>query len=227
MKCLIAFTALILELSNVLSVQLTARWITRKLLWKLLKLHPVHGQLYSAAHFGFQGYSYLLCYDHFSKWPEFSKFQNQTSGNTILHLKCTCSRYGIPDKFIDNINNGPQFSSEASRQFSRDYASFTLPLVLTFRKQDIQLLRKCSDPNKVILAYRITIIDLLRISHPPLFVVGASKLTYQLYRHFWNLQTSAFRIFNNVSKPANTNKNWTLIHMQETICEISFLWKLL
>ena len=75
----------------------------------------------SAALNGFQGYSYLLCVDHFSKWPEFSKFENQTSGNTILHLTCTCSRYGIPDKFINNTDNGPQFSSEAFRQFSRDY----------------------------------------------------------------------------------------------------------
>ena len=50
----------------------------------------------SAALFDFQRNSYLLCVDHFSKWPEFSKFENQTSGNTILHLTCTCSRYGIP-----------------------------------------------------------------------------------------------------------------------------------
>ena len=75
----------------------------------------------SAALYGFQGYSYLLCVDDFSKWPEFSKFENQTSGNTILHLKCTCSRYGIPDKFIDNTDNGPRFSSEAFRQCLRDY----------------------------------------------------------------------------------------------------------
>ena len=34
----------------------------------------------SAALFEFQGYSYLLCVDHFSKWPEFSKLKNQTRG---------------------------------------------------------------------------------------------------------------------------------------------------
>ena len=34
-----------LGIVNVLSVQLTAKGIPRKLLWKL-KLHPVHGRLY-------------------------------------------------------------------------------------------------------------------------------------------------------------------------------------
>ena len=48
----IAFTALILELSNVLSVHLTVRWIPRNLLWSIL----------SADLFNFQGqwHSYFL-----------------------------------------------------------------------------------------------------------------------------------------------------------------------
>ena len=73
----------------------------------------------SAALFEFQGYSYLLCVDHFSKWPEFSKLENQTRGDTILHLKSIFSRNGIPDKFMSD--NRPQYSSEALRHFSRDY----------------------------------------------------------------------------------------------------------
>ena len=74
----------------------------------------------SAALFDFKGYSYLLCADHLSKWPEFSKLENQTIGNTILHLKSIFSRYGIRNKF-NLSDNGPKFSSEAFRQFSRDY----------------------------------------------------------------------------------------------------------
>lgn len=50
--------------------------------------------------FDFQGHPYLLCVDHFSKWPEFAKLQNQTSGNNVLHLKSILLRYGISD-------NGP------------------------------------------------------------------------------------------------------------------------
>ena len=34
-------------------------------------------------------------------------------------------------------------------------------------------------------------------------------------------------VFKNVSKPANTNKNWILMYIWEKNCEISFLWKLL
>ena len=68
--------------------------------------------------------SYLVSVDHFSKWPEFSKLENQTSGNTILHLKSIFSRYGIPEKFIDNTDNGLQFSREAFRQFSLWFRSY-------------------------------------------------------------------------------------------------------
>lgn len=72
----------------------------------------------SAALFDLLTYSYLFSVDHFSKWPGFSKLENQTSGNTILHLKNIFSRSGIQDKYI--IDNGfPIF--QAFRQFSRDY----------------------------------------------------------------------------------------------------------
>ena len=102
----------------------------------------------------------------------FSKLENQTSENTILHLKSIFSRYGILDKYI--INNGSQFS-KLSDNFQG--IMFTLTLVLTYRKQEKQLLLKCSDPYKAILANRSTIIDMLRMSPPPLFLVDASKLT--------------------------------------------------
>ena len=75
----------------------------------------------------------------------FSKLENQASESTILHLKSIFSRYGILDKYI--INNDSQFS-KLSDNFQG--IMFTLTLVLAYRKQEKQLLRKCSDPYKAI-----------------------------------------------------------------------------
>ncbi|XP_061185195.1 uncharacterized protein K02A2.6-like [Saccostrea echinata] len=131
----------------------------------------------SADLFEFQGHSYLLCVDHFSKWPEFAKFEYQTSGNTILHLKSIFSRYGIPDKFISD--NGPQFSSESFRQFSGDYSFIHVTTSPHFPQANgqmertvqtvKQLLRNCSVPYKAVLAYRNTTIDMLGMSPAQLF----------------------------------------------------------
>lgn len=131
----------------------------------------------SADLFDYKGHPYLLCVDHFSKWPEFAKFENQTSGNTILHLKSIFSRNGIPDKLISD--NGPQFACENFRAFSKDYGFVHTTTSPHFRQANgqiertvqtvKQLLRKSSDPYKAILAYRNTAIDMLGKSPAQLF----------------------------------------------------------
>lgn len=127
--------------------------------------------------FDYKGLSYLLCVDHFSKWPEFAKLENQTSGNTILHLKSIFSRNGIPDKLISD--NGPQFACENFRAFSKDYGFVHTTTSPHFPQANgqiertvqtvKQLLRKSSDPYKAILAYRNTAIDMLGKSPAQLF----------------------------------------------------------
>ncbi|XP_062604074.1 uncharacterized protein K02A2.6-like [Saccostrea cucullata] len=127
--------------------------------------------------FDFKGHSYLVCVDHFSKWPEFAKLENQTSDNTILHLKGIFSRIGIPDKLISD--NGPQFASANFREFAKDYGFVHKTTSPHFPQANgqiertvqtvKQLLRKSTDPYKAILAYRNTAIDMLGKSPAQLF----------------------------------------------------------
>ena len=82
--------------------------------------------------FEYNGVHYLLCVDYYSKWIEFAKLDNLTSGNIICHLKSQFARYGIPDELISD--NGPQYASSA----------FTMvlsipPQVLTSLKQMVKL----------------------------------------------------------------------------------------
>lgn len=127
--------------------------------------------------FVYKGHSYLLCVDHFSKWPEFAKLENQTSGNTILHLKSIFSRIRIPDKLISD--NGPQFACENFRAFSKDYGFVHITTGPHFPQANEQierivqtvkqLLSRSSDLYKAILAYRNIAIDMLGKSPVQLF----------------------------------------------------------
>ena len=57
--------------------------------------------------------------DYLSKWSEIVKLDNLSSRNTIDHLKGLFSRYGYPDVIVSN--NGPQFVSQESKRFEKDY----------------------------------------------------------------------------------------------------------
>ncbi|KAL9953715.1 hypothetical protein ACROYT_G041171 [Oculina patagonica] len=69
--------------------------------------------------FEYQGNSYLLCVDYFSKWIEVDKLDDFTSRNTISYLKSQFSRHGIPDQLI--TDNGSQFTSSEFNAFTKCY----------------------------------------------------------------------------------------------------------
>ena len=71
-------------------------------------------QLVGTDLFEWNGNSYVLVVEYLSRFPELAKLESTTSSAVITHLKSIFSRYGIPD-------NGPQYASEAFKQFARDY----------------------------------------------------------------------------------------------------------
>ena len=69
--------------------------------------------------FKWKGATYLLVVDHFSKYIEISKLNNETSHEVILRLKSIFARHGIPlEVFSDN---GPQYSSMEFADFAKSY----------------------------------------------------------------------------------------------------------
>ena len=69
--------------------------------------------------FEFNGKSYLLTVDYFSKFIEVDKLKNTSSKATIKTLKRQLSSHGIPSKLRND--NGPQYSSKQFEQFADDW----------------------------------------------------------------------------------------------------------
>ena len=66
-------------------------------------------QKVASDHFKWRGATYLFVVDHFSKYIEIFKLDNETSYEVVLRLKCIFARHQIPlEVFSDN---GPQYSS--------------------------------------------------------------------------------------------------------------------
>ena len=62
---------------------------------------------------------YLLVVDYFSCYIEISRLNRPTAEEVITHTKSIFARHGIPETVISE--NGPQFSSDAYRQFAEDF----------------------------------------------------------------------------------------------------------
>ena len=62
---------------------------------------------------------YLLVVDYYSNYPEISKLSNTSSEMVITHLRSIFARHGIPSTMVSD--NGPQFSSDLFRRFSKVY----------------------------------------------------------------------------------------------------------
>ena len=69
--------------------------------------------------FEWNGASYLLLVDYFSRYPEMARLNSTSSGAVILHMKSIFGRHGIPETVMSD--NGPQFSSEEFAKFAKDY----------------------------------------------------------------------------------------------------------
>ena len=115
--------------------------------------------------FYFQGATYLLVIDYFSRFVEVARLSSTTSEDIIVHLKSMFSRHGIPEIFISD--NGPQYASKYFDQFAKEYefqhrtSSPRYPQSNGEADRAVQtvkrLLRKNpKDPYKALLAYRST-----------------------------------------------------------------------
>ena len=70
--------------------------------------------------FSWGGSEYLVTVDQHSIFFEVDKLSNSTSDAVISRLRALFARYGISDTLVSD--NGPQFSSNAFRKYSRDWA---------------------------------------------------------------------------------------------------------
>ena len=118
--------------------------------------------------FVFNGNNYLILVDYYSSFIELSLLHTTTSQQIITHLKSQFARHGIPDRVI--TDNGPQFSSDVFRQFTKDYcfqhctASPYYPQSNGMAERAVQTVKNClkkalldrRDPYLALLEYRNT-----------------------------------------------------------------------
>lgn len=67
----------------------------------------------------FKAKKYLILIDYYSKFIEVAYLNKTTSWDIITKMKNIFSRYGIPEEI--RSDNGPQFSSEDFKDFSKEY----------------------------------------------------------------------------------------------------------
>lgn len=63
----------------------------------------------------FEGKTFLIMVDAYTKWPEVSVMTSTTTEVTIDELRTTFARWGIPQQIV--TDNGPQFVSEMFQRF--------------------------------------------------------------------------------------------------------------
>lgn len=135
--------------------------------------------------FEFGGSHYIVCVDYYSKWPEIAKLDSLTSRKTIYRLKSVFARFGIPDEV--RSDNGPQFSASEFKEFAKDYgfdhttSSPYFPQSNGEAERAVQtikqMLRKCTDPHKALLAYRNTPLEIINLSSAQLLQNRMLKTT--------------------------------------------------
>ena len=107
---------------------------------------------------------YLLIVDYYSRYIEIARLNRQTAAEVINHTKSIFARHGIPEIVISD--NGPQFGSEAYRQFAQDFQFEHITSSPYFPQSNGEaeravgtiknLLKKKDDPYLALLAYRAT-----------------------------------------------------------------------
>lgn len=110
----------------------------------------------------------LVVVDYYSKFPVVKKLSNIQSSTVIAQLKSVFEEHGIPSKLV--TDNGPQYSSAAFQEFSRNYrfvhvsSSPPYPQSNGLSERTVQtvkdLLQKCKesgqDPHLAMLCLRST-----------------------------------------------------------------------
>jgi transposase InsO family protein len=114
--------------------------------------------------FELKGTMYIIIVDYYSRWAEFRKLDGQTSTQTIEVLKEVYSVHGIPDIVVSD--NGPQFASEAFKEFARQYGFVHVTSSPKYPQSNgeaeravrtmKEILKKNEDPYLALLSYRTT-----------------------------------------------------------------------
>lgn len=135
--------------------------------------------------FEYDGATYLLTVDYYSKWPEIAKLDGLTSKHVIVRLKSQISRYGIPDEVVSD--NGPQFASSEFKTFALQYgfrhttSSPHYPQSNGEAERCVQtvknILKKAKDPYLAILDYRNTPLEQVNKSPAQLMMGRRLKTT--------------------------------------------------
>ena len=112
----------------------------------------------------FNGNTYLIVVDYFSRFPEVITLSSTTSKSVIVALKTIFARHGIPQVVVSD--NGPQYSSEEFRQFAKDYTFTHVTSSPNFPQSNGQaergvktvknLLKDARDPFLSLLSYQST-----------------------------------------------------------------------
>lgn len=62
---------------------------------------------------------YLLIVDFYSRYIEIAHLERQTAAEVFTHMKSIFARHGIPETLVSD--NGPQYSSQAFKEFVKEY----------------------------------------------------------------------------------------------------------
>ena len=118
--------------------------------------------------FDLEGVPYLVVVDYYSRYPEVKQLTRTRSLDVILVMQGIFARHGIPNLVISD--NGPQFSSEEFKEFSKRYqfshqtssprhpqANGLVERTVGIVKSILKKAKQANeDPHLALLAYRTT-----------------------------------------------------------------------
>ena len=116
----------------------------------------------------YQGKTYLVIQDYYSKYPEIKKLRRITSAAVIKSLKKVFSQHGIPD--ILRSDNGRQFTSYEFQEFAKTYGFKWISSSPEYQQSNgqaesaVKLLKQILKKNPedfdlALLAYRNTVLS--------------------------------------------------------------------
>ena len=136
----------------------------------------------------YEGRTFLIVVDYFSRWLEILHMTSTTSASTIDRLRGLFGRFGIPE--ILRSDGGPQFSSQAFADFSKTYgfkhimSSPHNPRSNGAVERAVQTAKRIiqqPDPTLALLAYRNTPLEVT--GHSPARLLMGRNLRTRLPIH--------------------------------------------
>lgn len=142
--------------------------------------------------FHFDGRTYLIVVDYFSKYPEVVQCNNTAAASVIMNLKSIFARHGIPNVLVSD--NGPPMNSHEFKRFMKDwqiehvtsspYLSRSNGLVERSIATIKNIFKKCkvdnTDPYIALLQYRNTPKENANISLSPAQLLMSRSLRTKL-----------------------------------------------